>query len=92
MEKRDDRFKPREEIDNRKARFVALNAFVMSRNGWITSIPGEDTVTLETLPDSTLPDELIALGYDRGRDAAACGHRQGPALHLHAALASEAQC
>ena len=65
--KREDRYKPRkpgEEIETRKQLFDQLNKFVMSRNGWITSIPGADTVTLETLPDSTLPAELISLGYD----------------------------
>jgi hypothetical protein len=36
---------------------------IISRNGWVTSVPGWAEVTLETLWGS-LPDELCQLGYD----------------------------
>ena len=48
----------------RKERFAELNKFVTARHGFLTSIPGSSTVTMETLPDSTLPAELAALGYE----------------------------
>jgi hypothetical protein len=51
------------EIDEIKARFAALNEFVTSRHGWITSIPGAIEVTIEVLPGSTLPDDLRGLGH-----------------------------
>ena len=59
---------PADKIADRKARFAALNAFVTKRNGWLTSIPGALDVTMETLPDSGLPDELRELGYDLRED------------------------
>jgi hypothetical protein len=49
-----------EVIADRKERFVALNKYVNARHGWLTSVPGEVDVTMECLPDSTLPDELRA--------------------------------
>ena len=52
------------EIEERKARFAELNAFVRSRGGWLTSIPGDVEVTMECLPGSTLPDELRDQGFD----------------------------
>ena len=52
------------EVDKRKERFEVLNEFVRSRNGWITSVPGDVEVTIEVLPGSSLPDELQAQGYD----------------------------
>jgi hypothetical protein len=42
------------EVQNRKARFTALNEFVRSRNGWITSVPGDVEITIECLPGSAL--------------------------------------
>ena len=45
-------------------RVEVLNEFVRSRNGWITSVPGDVDVTIECLPGSSLPDELRAQGYD----------------------------
>lgn len=45
-------------------RFDKLNAFVNSRNGWITSIPGAAEVSIECLPGSELPDELRERGYE----------------------------
>jgi hypothetical protein len=51
-------------IDERKDRFEGLNEFAQSRGGWATSIPGAIEVTVECLPDSTLPDDLRGLGYD----------------------------
>ena len=32
--------------------------------GWITSVPGERTITFECLPGSSLPNTLADLGYD----------------------------
>jgi hypothetical protein len=52
------------ETDDRKTRFAGLNQFVTARHGWLTSIPGESEVTMETLEGSSLPDELKRLGYD----------------------------
>jgi hypothetical protein len=51
------------DVADRKERFAALNAFVMKRHGWITSIPGAPEVTMECLEGASLPDELRALGY-----------------------------
>jgi hypothetical protein len=45
-------------------RVEVLNEFVRSRNGWVTSVPGDVDVTIECLPGSTLPDELQVQGYD----------------------------
>jgi hypothetical protein len=52
-----------EVITDRKERFATLNKYVTARNGWLTSIPGEREVTMECLPESSLPDELEKLGY-----------------------------
>jgi hypothetical protein len=50
-------------LPDRKALFEGINKFVSARSGWLTSIPGARTVTLETLPGSALPDELRSKGY-----------------------------
>jgi hypothetical protein len=47
-------------VDDRKALFAELNAFVTERGGWLTSIPGETVVELQTLPGSTLPADVEA--------------------------------
>jgi hypothetical protein len=63
------------ETDDRKTRFAGLNQFVTARHGWLTSIPGESEVTMETLEGSSLPDELKRLGYDvreTGEGSASC--------------------
>jgi len=52
------------EVDARKTTFAELNEYVISRSGWVTSVPADVKVTVECLPDSTLPDELRARGYD----------------------------
>ncbi len=52
------------EVADRLARFAPLNQFVTERHGWITVLPDDDEVRLETLPRPTLPDELCALGYE----------------------------
>jgi hypothetical protein len=52
------------EVADRKAMFAALNDFATSRQGFVISVPGDTDVTVEVLPDSALPAELIALGYD----------------------------
>jgi hypothetical protein len=52
------------EVASRKERFAALNELVSRRPGaWLTCVPGEADVTLECLPDSTIPAELRALRY-----------------------------
>ena len=50
-------------LEERKRLFAGINKFVTERNGWLTSVPGERAVTMECLPDSTLPEELRKLGY-----------------------------
>jgi hypothetical protein len=55
---------PNPEVEAIKEKFQALNEFVTSHNGWITSIPGAVMVTVECLPNSTLPGELRKAGYD----------------------------
>jgi hypothetical protein len=55
---------PKPGVQDRKTRFWVLNEFVRSRNGWITSVPGDVEVTIECLPGSSLPVELQAQGYD----------------------------
>jgi hypothetical protein len=50
-------------VEDRKERFAALVTYARERNGWLTSVPGAPTVTMECLPDSTLPDALRDLGY-----------------------------
>jgi hypothetical protein len=51
-------------LENRKARFAELNAMATAKgNAWLTSIPGRTEITMECLPDSTLPDDLRKLGY-----------------------------
>jgi hypothetical protein len=54
---------PKPDLISRKARFAALNVFVAERHGWLTSVPGAEDVSMECLPDSTLPDDLRDLGY-----------------------------
>jgi|tagenome__1003787_1003787.scaffolds.fasta_scaffold20263935_2 hypothetical protein len=49
---------PNEKVQGRKERFATLNAFVQARGGWVTSVPGAIDVTIECLPNSTLPFEL----------------------------------
>src|SRR5438046_3055012 len=51
-------------LEERKRLFAGINRFVTERGGWLTSIPGAVEVTMECLPDSSLPDELRKLGYD----------------------------
>jgi hypothetical protein len=64
------------EVKDRKTRFEVLNEVVRSRNGWITSVPGDVDVTIECLPGSSLPDELRAQGY--GLTATGDGERIVP--------------
>ncbi|MBR1298543.1 hypothetical protein [Bradyrhizobium sp. AUGA SZCCT0042] len=52
------------EVDKLKEQFEALNAYVTERAGWMTSIPGDPDMRFESLPGSTLPDELRAAGYE----------------------------
>jgi len=51
-------------VDLRKARFASLNQVISEAGGWTTSIAGADVVSFETLPGSTLPAELRAMGYE----------------------------
>jgi hypothetical protein len=50
-------------LAERKALFDSLNHFVTKHGGWIVSVPGDRYVDIQTLPESTLPDQLAALGY-----------------------------
>jgi hypothetical protein len=50
-------------LPDRKELFGRVLQFVSARSGWITSVPGAKTVTLEVLPGSSLPDELRGKGY-----------------------------
>jgi hypothetical protein len=60
----DKRYRPgSEKIADRKDRFEGLLEFVTARNGWLTSVPGAQDVTLECLTESTLPDDIRSLGY-----------------------------
>lgn len=52
------------EIEHRKRMFAGLNSYVTERGGWLTSIPGAWTITMECLPGSPLPDALRGLGWD----------------------------
>jgi hypothetical protein len=61
--KRQDNYIPGRKIADRKDRFESRNQFVISRNGWIISVPGARDVLVEVLLDSGLPDELAQLGY-----------------------------
>jgi hypothetical protein len=64
--KREDRYipgKPSADLLERRRLFDGLNAFIIDRCGWITSIPGRAEIVFETLPGSRLPDELGELGY-----------------------------
>jgi hypothetical protein len=56
-------FALRPDVNDRKSRFEDLNDFVRSRNGWISSGPGDVEVSIECLPGSSLPVELRAQGY-----------------------------
>jgi hypothetical protein len=51
------------EVDERKARFAALNEFISQRGGWCTSVPGAFEITFDALPGSPVPDDLRARGY-----------------------------
>jgi hypothetical protein len=50
-------------LPDRKDLFDRINKFVTARSGWLTSVPGAKTVTLDVLPFSTLPEQLIEKGY-----------------------------
>ena len=62
-----DRYRPggiSAEVETKLARFEAMNKWVTARGGWVTSIPGAAEITVECLPDSPLPQELRAAGYE----------------------------
>jgi hypothetical protein len=59
-----DKYVPGQTIADIKARFAKLNAFIMARGGFVVSVPGAPEVVFEVLPESTLPYELLAAGYD----------------------------
>jgi hypothetical protein len=50
-------------LDEAKAKFTDINAFVTERGGWLVSVPGDPEMRLQVLPGSPLPDELRELGY-----------------------------
>jgi hypothetical protein len=54
---------PGQKIDDLKTKFDKLNQFIMSRGGWVVSVPGAPDVVFECLPESTLPDELLGAGH-----------------------------
>src|SRR5215471_9929182 len=70
-------YRPGSAVADLKTKFARLNSYVMSRGGWIVSIPGSPEVMIEVLPNSTLPDELRVAGYDL--DPAGEGERILPA-------------
>ncbi|MGJ4947313.1 hypothetical protein [Bradyrhizobium sp. HKCCYLS20291] len=45
-------------------RFRDLNAWIMKRGGWITSIPGEQPAVIECLQGSFILTDLDAAGYE----------------------------
>jgi hypothetical protein len=59
----------------------------MERKGWLVSVPGDQDVMLETLPDSTLPD-VMRLGAARhearaeGKARGDCGTDNRPAAKM----------
>lgn len=57
---------------SRLERFQTLNAWITRRGGWITSLPGADTVTIEVLPGSFLLTEMAEAGYQ----LEPAGHRE----------------
>ena len=59
-----EKYIPGQMVDDLKARFAKINAFIMARGGWVVSIPGDATVVFEALPESSLAAELEAAGYD----------------------------
>jgi hypothetical protein len=58
------RANPDQQLADRKKLFQGINAYVTERGGWLVSVPGAPEVTMECLPDSALPNDLRALGYD----------------------------
>jgi hypothetical protein len=56
-------YKPNPEIEDRKERFAALNAFITAQRGWMTSIPGDTEMRFEAVPGSPLPALLEGQGY-----------------------------
>jgi hypothetical protein len=59
-----EKYVPGQQVEDLKARFYKLNAFIMARGGFVTSVPGASEVVFECLPDSSLPDELRAMGHN----------------------------
>lgn len=53
--------RPPGEVNSRKTCFAKLNEIVTARGGWIVSVPSATEVVA---PNSTLPDDLIAIGYN----------------------------
>jgi hypothetical protein len=51
-------------VETRLEQFRRVNAFVMARGGWVTSLPGAAEVRIECLPGSIVPSDLRAIGYD----------------------------
>jgi hypothetical protein len=46
-----------------KERFDDVNFFVTQRDGFVTSVPGDRTVTIEVPETSDLPKQLASRGY-----------------------------
>jgi hypothetical protein len=47
-----------------KERFAEINRWVSANGGWLISVAGDPTVTLECLPGSCLSNALADMGYD----------------------------
>jgi hypothetical protein len=47
----------------RRKLWDAINEFVRQHGAWVTSVPYKPAIRIECLGDSSLPSELIRLGY-----------------------------
>jgi hypothetical protein len=51
-------------VVDRKQQFEKLNIWIMARDGWLVSVPGDPHMRFEALPGSTMPAELRQAGYE----------------------------
>jgi hypothetical protein len=56
-------YKPRLQVEDRKASFNKLNAFVTARDGFVISVPGATEIVFRHCP-TALPEELRNAGYN----------------------------
>jgi hypothetical protein len=53
-----------EEVKQKRRKlWDAINEFVRQHGAWVTSLPYKSAIRIECIGDSTLPTELIRLGY-----------------------------